>query len=243
MKNITKKHKKQNLIIIFVLVALLTQACLQTTETQTDVPQSSPTLDETPTWTPSPEAPTVLPTATKTPISNPATASPVATRTPKKVTFAVTGGNLHVRRGPRLTYNFVGVLYDGDVAIAVGRDRYSRWLMVDVPSKPGTTGWVTTKTEYSTVDGDTSFLPLVEVDAPSPAFIRNCTKHTILVEPANIQLPNKYNDPLNIEHFDVITHQIYDLDANYARLEDVSLSEGRVVDITLDGDGDKSKCE
>ncbi len=244
MIKMIEKCKIQILIAILALAVFSLQACAQFAKMQTDVPQASPMPSKTPTWTPRPKDPTALPTVTL--ISNTQTATPVPTRTPKKVTFTVTDGNLNVRRGPRLTYNYVGVLYDGDVAIAVGRDRLrlSRWLLIELPSNPGAKGWVTTETKYSTVEGDISSLPLVEVDVAVPAFIRNCTKHTILVQPVNVQLLNKYNEPCNEEHFYVLTYQIYDLDTpGNVRLEDITLSEGRTVDIIYDGAGEKSKCE
>ncbi|MBT3712657.1 MAG: hypothetical protein HN736_01840 [Anaerolineae bacterium] len=243
MKKITKKYNKQSLIAIVMLIAFLAQACLQTVEKDMDAPQSSPAVSETSTWTPSPASPTALPTATKTPISNTPTASPAPTQV-QEVVFTVSGGNLNMRRGSDLAYNFVGVLYDGDVADAIGRDRRGDWLLVELPSNPDMKGWVTTETEYSSVEGNIKSLPLVEVEAALPAFIRNCTKHTILVQPGDVQLLNKYNEADNEGHFDVLTYQIYDLDvAGSPRLEDVRLAEGKRVDINNDGNGDKSKCE
>ena len=238
-----EKYKKQILVIILILAIFVVQACIPAAETPTEVPQASPTLDERPTSTATPEAPTALPTATKTPISNTPTPEPMPTQV-KKVVFSVSGGNLSVRRGPRLTYNYVGVMYDGDEAIAIGRDRTGDWLLIALPSKPGIDGWVTTETKYSTVEGIIRSLPLVEVELPAPAFIRNCTKHKILVQPGDVELFNKYNEPDNEAHFEVMTYQLYDLDvAGSPRLEDISLAEGIRVDIRYDGNGDKSKCE
>lgn len=244
MIKMIEKSKLEILVAILALAMFGLQACAQFADVQTDVPHASPMPSKTPTWTPRPKAPTAFPTVTL--ISNTQTATPAPTGTPKEVTFAVTGGNLNVRRGPSLAYNYLSVLYDGDVAIAVGRDRLrlNRWLLIELPSNPGAKGWVTTETKYSTVEGDISSLPLVNVEAAIPAFIRNCTKHTILVQPVNVELLNKYNEPFNIEHFDVSTYQIYDLDVpGNVRLEDITLSEGRTVDIIYDGTGEKSKCE
>ncbi len=238
-----EKYKKKILVTILVQVIFVVQACIPAVETPTEIPQASSTLDEPSTLTATPEAPTKLPTATKTPISN--TPTPVLMPTQaRKVVFSVSGGNLSVRRGPRLTYNYVGVMYDGDEAIAIGRDSTGDWLLIELPSKPGVEGWVTTETKYSTVEGIIRSLPLVEVELPAPAFIRNCTKHKILVQPGDVELLNKYNAPDNEASFVVMTYQIYDVDiSGDVRLEDVSLSEGRTVDIIYDGNGDKSKCE
>ena len=242
MIKMIEKYKVEILVAILVLAAFSLQACTQPAETEADLPQASSTPGKTSTSTPRPKAPTRIPT--KTAISNTQTATPAPTRTPKPVIFTVSGGNLNVRRGPDLAYNYVGVLYDGDVAIAVGRDRIGNWVQIELPSNPGVKGWVSTETDYSTIEGEIRSLPLVKVEAPSPAFIRNCTKHTILVQPVNVELLNKYSGLDNVEHFDVLTYQIYDLDvAGTPRLEDVALSEGRTVDIIYDGAGEKSKCE
>ncbi len=94
------------------------------------------------------------------------------------------------------------------------------------------------------VEGDIKTLPIVDVEPPVRAYIRNCTKHTILVEPAGVQLNDKYNEPTNESHFDVLVYQIYDLDVvGEPLLTEVSLAEGLRVDIIYDGNGDKSKCE
>ncbi|MBT3338155.1 MAG: hypothetical protein HN855_14490 [Anaerolineae bacterium] len=244
MIKMNKKNKLKMLVAILGLVVFVVQACVQFAEVETDVPQASATPGETAVWTPTASIPTTPPTATKTPISNTPTASPAPTQVPVPVTFAVSGGNLNVRRGPSLTYNYVGVLYDSDIAIAMGRDRAGDWLLVQLPSNPDIRGWVTTETKYSTVEGEIKSLPLVEVEAAAPAFIRNCTKHAVLVEPVGVQLLSKYNKPDNEGYFDVLVYQIYDLDVpGSVRLEDISLSEGKTVDIIYDGNGDKSKCE
>ena len=243
MIKMIEKIKIQMLVAILAVAVFSLQACTRFSVVDIEVPQASPVPSETPTWTPKPKEPTALPTATKTPISNTPTPMLAPTQV-REVLFAVSGGNLSVRRGPDLAYNYVGVLYDGDEALAIGRDRKGDWLLIELPSKSGVRGWVTTETKYSTVEGHIRSLPIVEVELPAPAFIRNCTKHKVLVQPVEILLLNKYNEPDNIGHFDVATYQIYDVDiSGNVRLEDVSLSEGRTVDIIYDGNGDKSKCE
>lgn len=153
-------------------------------------------------------------------------------------------GNLHVRRGPSVDYNYVGVLYDGETAVAVGRDRISRWVLIELPGQPGVRGWVTTETDYSVVQGDVSTLPFVAVEPASPAYIRNCTKHTLVVYPGEIELLSKYDDPYNEERFGVGEYQVYDLEnPEDEAIQVINLSEGRTVDILYDWEGEKSKCE
>jgi hypothetical protein len=216
-----------------------------------DTLSATSTPGEIPTWTPRPQDLTALPTATKlAPISQTESVSPTETNTPfttptpKTVTISISGGNLNVRRGPSTSYNYVGVLYDGETAFAIGRDRISRWLLIEIPSKPGVRGWVTTETEYTDVQGDPTNLPFLEEEPASPAFIRNCTKNRILVLPDYVELLNKYNEPYNEERFGVGVYQVIDIDVpGTVQLEDISLSEGKRVDIIYDGAGEKSKCE
>lgn len=149
-----------------------------------------------------------------------------------------------MRRGPSLAYNYIDVLYEGDEVNVIGRDRISRWLMIELPSRPGIYGWVTTETVYSTVNGDVSSLPFVEAKPAAAAFIRNCTKHKLWILPADVELLDKFNEPYNEERFDVGAYQVYDLENPDGKvIQDVTLSEGKTVDITKDWAGEKSKCE
>ena len=246
------KRRIRFLIAIF-LPAIILQACVQITSEQTDQPRVTRTPGEVPTWTPRPEdiTLTALPTATTlASVSGGTSEAPAFTNTPelpptpKPVMFRVEGGNLNVRRGPSIDYNYVGVMYDGETAIAVGRDRISRWVLVEVPSQPGLKGWVTTETEYSSVQGDVGVLPFVKVAPASPAYIRNCTRHEMLVMPNEVELLTKFDKPYNEERFGVGIYWVYDLeDPHREVIQEITLSEGRTVDIRLDWTGEKSKCE
>lgn len=156
----------------------------------------------------------------------------------------IDGGNLFVRRGPSLDYNYVGVLYDGETALATGRDRVSRWIRIALPSKPEVEGWITTETRYTLIDGDISNLTYIKTDPANPAFIRNCTKHELLIKPVGVKLLDKYNKPYNEERFSVGIYQIFDLEnPDNSPIDEISLSEGKTVDILYDWTGEKSKCE
>ena len=245
------KTKTPAFLIALALFAFALQACALSPDPQSDVMQPTPAPGDVPTWTPRPEDEIAHPTETEpAPVSQTQTAAPATTDTPvptptlKQVTFTVTGGNLNIRRGPSLAYNYVGVLYDGETAIVVGRDRISRWLMIKLPGNPDARGWVTTETQYSTVNGDASSLPFIEVEPARPAFIRNCTKHKILILPDYVQLLPKGDAPYNEDLFAVGVYQVIDITVHgEARLADISLSEGRTVDIIYDGTGERSKCE
>jgi len=245
------KLKLQMSLILLSLIALGVQGCALSSGDVSDAVSVTSTPGEIPTWTPRPEELTALPTATK-PASVSKTESapptgtntPFTTPTPKTVTISISGGNLNIRRGPSINYNYVGVLYDGETALAVGRDRISRWILIEIPSKPGARGWVTTETEYTDVEGDPSNLPFMEEKPASPAYIRNCTRHTMRISPTGVELLSKFDEPYNEEQFGVGTYQVYDLENPHNEaILDVSLSEGKTVDIIYDWAGEKSKCE
>ena len=234
-------------LLAFSFLALA--ACTTRSPVQIEKVQASPTIRDVPTWTPRTGAST-LPAVTKpAPVSKtstPGNSDPKEEPTPKsqQVVFSVSGGNLNIRRGPGLAYNYVSVLYDGDSAQVLGRDRISRWLMIALPGNPEARGWVTTETKYSTITGEVSSLPFVEVEPALPAFIRNCTNKKILILPDYVQLLPKYERPYNEDRFDVKTYEVYDLDTpGDIFLGTISLFEGKTVDILYDGTGEKSKCE
>ena len=240
----------QTLMALLILATLVLQSCSPTETTVTEAVQATSSSGEIPTWTPRPQDLTTPPTATKaapillTPSTIPTLvdATPIVP-TPKNVSVAIVGGNLFVHRGPSLYHNFVGVLYDGEAVFATGRDRISRWLRVEIPSRPGVEGWITTETEYTRISGDIVNLPFIETEPAVPAFIRNCTKTTMWILPDDVQLLDKYNAPYNEEQFIVGRHQVVDPGNPNVTLEDIELSEGKTVDIRFDGSGDKSKCE
>jgi len=246
-----KKIKVQAIIAVFILGALAFQACTFSGNVTTEATQVTLIPGDIPTWTPRPgEESASLQTATQlAPVTKMQTTTQAATETPrpsptpKVVTISIKGGNLNVRRGPSTAYNPIYYLYDGEIATVVGRDRISRWILIEVPSAPSARGWVTTETEYTTVTGDVPSLPFMTEEPAEPAFIRNCTKHLMLVMPVEVQLLNKFNGPYNEERFDPGIYQVYDLEGSGKDYETVDLREGITVDIRFDGNGEKSKCE
>jgi len=247
------KLKVHTILVLFFLVALGLQSCTFPDASQAEETQGTSTPGDIPTWTPRSVdlTLTALPTATQPAlvletqfVESTPTSLPASTRTPRQVTFTAENGNLSVRRGPSIDYNYVSVLYDGETAIAVGRDRISRWVLIELPAKPGVRGWVTTETDYSIVQGDVSTLPFVATEPASPAYIRNCTTHTMLVVPPEVELLSKQDEPYNEERFAVGVYQIYDDENPHVEaIQEITLSEGKTVDILFDWSGEKSKCE
>ena len=243
--------------LIFLLVIIL-QGCAPPGVNRMEATLAASTPGEIPTWTPRPGEASAFPTATRpfdqtqdgpAPTMEAQTAAQSVTNPPPPsptlmvVTISVKGGNLNVRRGPSTDYNPLYVLRDGETATVIGRDRISRWVLIEVPSVPGARGWVTTETEYSTVTGDAPSLPFLTEEPASPSFIRNCTKHELWVMPAQVKLLSKFDKPDNEERFGPGVYQVYDLDGPQDYFETVSLLEGKTVEIRVDWNGEKSKCE
>ena len=169
----------------------MTVACIGGVRSETSA--SSPTEEPAATSPNIQPAETIEPRPTQTPEP---TATTAATEIPAaasqtSVTITAVGGNLYVRRGPDMAFNQVGVLYDGESMNVIARDVFSDWLQVS-------TGWVSIQTKYSSVAGNISTLPEVEVtEWPTPAYLRNCTYHTMYVLPAEIQIPSYFFKPEN----------------------------------------------
>jgi hypothetical protein len=253
--------KYKTLFVFLFVIMLALQGCAPSTMEGTVVVQESSTPGEIPTWTPRPQdlTLTALPTATwpfdqpqgelapissVTPVPRTATPTPAIVASPQTVSVTIKGGNLFVRRGPGLEYNYVDVLHDGVTVLATGRDRISRWIRVALPSKPEMNGWITTETNFTIIQGDVPNLPYIETEPARPAFIRNCTDHELLVLPAGVKLLEEFEEPFNEERFPVGIYQIYDLENPENKpIEEVNLSEGETVEIQYDWTGERSKCE
>jgi hypothetical protein len=249
----TVKLKVLIFLVSLFLAVFAIQGCASAAIETTGIPPATSTSGEVPTWTarPKDQTQTALPAATRpaliigaTAIPRTPTVTPEILDTPKVVSVKVKGGNLSVRRGPSLDYNYIGVLEDGVTVIANGRDRISRWVRIAIPSKPEVIGWITTETKYTLVDGDIGNLPYIQAEPARPAYIRNCTKHEMWILPADVYLLSKFDEPYNEERFPVGKYQVYDTEnLGNKPIDEIDLSEGETVDIRYDWEGDKSKCE
>jgi hypothetical protein len=175
-----------------------------------------------------------------------AVAQPTGTSTPDTgtVTVKVIDGSLNIRRGPSVDYNPIGVMAEGEAAIAIGRDRIRRWLYIRFPTNQNANGWISTLTDYTQISGDVDQLPIKTVEPADPAFIRNCTKHTMWILPTQVELLPKLNEPYNELRFPPGEYLVYDSDvASDLAIQEITLREGSAVDILFDGDNEKSKCE
>jgi uncharacterized protein YgiM (DUF1202 family) len=96
--------------------------------------------------------------------ANPSAQSPSPTPTFNGPQASILSATLNVRGGPGTTYALVGVLKVGDTVAIVGRNADRSWWVIQ--SGP-LRGWIINSSNYITVSGDTSTVPLVAAP-PSP---------------------------------------------------------------------------
>lgn len=169
----------------------------------------------------------------------------VVTSTPMIGTVAITAnnGNLNIRRGPGISYNPIAVLKDGQTSTAQGRDFLGKWILIDIPSSPGKTGWVRTETTYSLITGDVESLPEVIVDFAIPAYVQNCTYHLMVLQPGDIQVSSVLGFPNNDARVYPGEYTVYDSDVPEAKeIMAISVKEGTFINIEVDGNSNHRKC-
>ncbi|HMD87907.1 MAG TPA: hypothetical protein VKF38_01975, partial [Anaerolineaceae bacterium] len=165
---------------------------------QTQVP--SPTATPSPTNTVTPSAsPTLTETMTATNTPMP------ASLTPNQYMVIASGSAANIRRGPGLAYNSTGGLLKNASTTVYGRNTDGSWIYVAIPGQPGTFGWVTALPQYVTVSVNVMNLPLIPYSQPVPAYIQNCTDHTLLVNPGSIAITDHTR-----KQFYPNDYQIYD---------------------------------
>ena len=165
--------------LLLILLVFAAQGCNLGVATQ-----ASPTSTTAPLPTAAPPTATLPPTDTPVPSEIP-TATIAPTSTPLLVVITASGGGINIRRGPSVQYDAVSGLQEGNIATAVGRTADSSWLFIPLPDEPSSYGWISTLSGFSTVQGDVNILPEQPYPPPVPAYIRNCTFHTMLVKPSD----------------------------------------------------------
>ncbi len=121
-------------------------------------------LNATPTATRARTVPTTARQPTAEPAPTETAALPAATAAP--VTASVQE-NLRVRATPSTAAAVIDRLNKGDVVSILGRTDASDWWQIELPSKPGTYGWVSA--EFAVADGPTDKVPVVEPGSPPPS--------------------------------------------------------------------------
>ena len=91
----------------------------------------------------------------------PPSTSPAASSGP---TLLVKNPNLNIRSGDSIKFPIIGAMKTGDIANIIGRNAARTWWFIQ---KDQAQGWVIGDPQYSTVQGDTSKVPLVQ-SPPTP---------------------------------------------------------------------------
>ena len=230
----------------FALLFAVLACNLPSNATATSIPPAPVVPTQLPAQ-PSPVAPTqtVMPAAEPSVAASatlPPTVVPV-TSTASLVTVTASTGNLNIRRGPDAAYNPISALLKGQSSTAAARDDKGDWINIAIPSAPGQSGWVSTRTQYTTVQGDVMSLPVVTVDPPKPAYFRNCTFHPMIVDPGGKVIPPQTDSPNNKVQFNPGDYVIKDgsVSGNPTVME-ATLLEGYSIDIRTDGIPNTYSC-
>jgi len=172
------------------------------------------------------------------------TPTALSTTTPDAGVQVTALGNVYIRRGPDLAFNPIAFLSEGEEVTATGRDVLSNWLRIPLPQDTSNYGWISIMSEFTEVHGDLSALPEIEPQEwPELASFRNCTYHELWIEPAGITLPPVYEFPNNELRLNPGTYSILDVDLpGYPVVLEAELREGMMIDVLVDGFGEKKKC-
>jgi len=204
---------------------------------QEQAPAPSPTTSSAGSTTEEPSV--VLPTQPAE--SATSTATPTI-GPPPVVKVSASGGRLNVRRGPGPEYDTVGAFLNGQSTNATARNADGSWVLINTPNTSKTLGWITVKTQYTTVNGMVADLPVMVVDAALPAYIRNCTPHEMLVNPGGAILQDRSSAPENQLQFFPGEYTVID-QTTESSVGNVTVYEGRTIDIKKDGSGKSSTCQ
>jgi Bacterial SH3 domain. len=152
----------------------------------------------------------------------------------------------NIRRGPALAYNATGGLLKDTSTTVYGRNQDGFWIYVAIPGQPGKFGWMTSLPQYVTVSVNVMDLPVMTYDQPVPAFIQNCTEHTLFVTPGNVTISDRNNSnhkvQLNPNIYLIFDENVKDTKNNIVQINTVTLSEGQTINISKDGKGKSYSC-
>jgi hypothetical protein len=233
-------------ILAIIALALGLAACnLPAAEMPAPAPSESVAIPPTATAAPIPPTPTFggdLPTESATATSSPSPSPTPTPTTSNEVIITAATGNLNIRRGPSSYYNVVTSLAQGQSARASGRDAQGHWLYIAIPANPSAFGWISTQTQYSTIEGDVNALPIIAAPAPLPAYIRNCTFHPMQINPGGIVLAPQTSAPANVASFAPGNYTATDQSVAGSVPKNITLSEGMTLDINTDGLNNNYTC-
>lgn len=230
------------LLPLLLSLTLLSQAC-RVSQSPATASNASPTEP-----LPLPAGPTAIAIPplhddTSTPRVVP-TPTLIATPTPAPVSITAVGGDLAIRTGPDTVFDAIASLNDGQTIPVYARSIQDGWVQVPIPSQPGATGWVSTKTGFSKIDGYVLDLPLITaVEWPFGAYLINCTAHQLLVKPGDKLIPPMSAAPANRVWFFPALYTVYDADVQGSpAITQVKLFPHADISVIKDGTGAKYAC-
>lgn len=227
----------RTLMLVTLAAAAAVVACGLTAPAPT--PTSAP-----PTPLPALPATATPPPATSTSAVSPTPEASAASTTPVRV--SASGGNMTLRRGPATAYDIRGYFLAGQTTLAVARNAAADWLLVEDPSQTTRTAWVSATSRYIKLEAEAAAiqaLPIESVDPPLPAFIRNCTFHPMLIQPAGVLLAEQFDSPNNMRAFNPGVYEAYDQNQEgKPKVLSAELREGKTIDIIKDGLNNTYPC-
>ncbi len=230
------------LLPLLLILALSSQAC-RVSQSPATGPLALPTDLQS-----SPEGPTatVIPPLQNDTLTPRVIPSPtlISTPTPAPVSITAVGGDLAIRAGPDPVFDAIASLNDGQTVPVYARSIQDGWVEVPIPSKPGATGWLSTKTGFSKVDGYILDLPMITtVEWPFGAYLSNCTAHRLLVKPGDKLVPQVSSAPDNRVWFFPGLYTVYDADVQgNPVITQVKLFPHTDISVLKDGAGVKYVC-
>jgi hypothetical protein len=102
-------------------------------------------------------------TATPAPTIPPTAIPPTSTTSPVTATV---DQDIYVVQGPGLTFPAVGTFLKGQITNVIGRSEKGDWIEIDVPSSPGSAGWV--PKQLIKLNGAEASLPIIAIPTIAP---------------------------------------------------------------------------
>jgi hypothetical protein len=134
-----------------------------------------------------------------------------------------------------VAYNVIAGLEQGSSATALGRNEDASWLFISVPGSSSMTGWISTLSGFSMLEGSVNNLVIQPHPPAIPAYIRNCTFHPMLVTPGDVLLAEQTSAPENMGQFNPGPYRVYDRSVSDSLVKEFRLAEGDTIDILTDG--------
>lgn len=230
--------KSSNFYFLILTLAVTVQAC---STVQTPLPATTKAAQQSQlsaVETPKADTQTVSLVQVPTP-----TIELMPSATPPGVTLTIVNGDLSIRTGPDMSFDAIAKLQDGDTVTALARSIMDGWVQVQIPSRTGETGWVSTQTNYAIVTGNLLDLPRIDaVEWNVGSYLINCTPHQMIVKPGDVILQPAGETDSRV-WFTPGTYSVYDLGVTGQPVAaNLTVTEHREFHILKDGNRKQWAC-